>query len=159
MLRAPTVSHSHNGGWPGSASDFHAHFDWTGTDDPSARLSIPAALAAVAELHPDGWPGLMAANHDLVLAGRDLLCEALGVERPAPDEMLGSLAAVPIPPAAGSTSIFDPLTVRLRHDHGIEVPVFTWPEPPERLLRISAQIYNRIEEYERLAAVLAAEFG
>ena len=158
LILAPTISHSYNGGWPGSSSTFHSHFDWTGTDDPSARLSIPVALQTVAALHPDGWPGVMAANHELVCAGRDLLCDALGVDHPAPDEMLGSLAAVPVP-ARGSDNIFDPLTISLRHDHNIEVPVFTWPEPPDRLLRISAQRYNHIDQYEQLAQVLAAEFG
>ncbi len=159
VVKAPTISHSYNGGWPGSTSDFHAHFDWTGTDDPTARLSIPSALETVAALHPDGWPGVMAANHELVCRGRDTLCDALGIESPAPDSMIGSIAAVPVPPAAGSDNIFDPLMAALRHDHSIEVPVFTWPEPPDRLLRISAQRYNRIEDYERLAEALLVELG
>lgn len=156
---APTISHSYNGGWPGSSSHFHAHFDWTGTDDPSARLSIPAALTTMGSLHPQGWPGLMAANHELVCAGRNVLCDALAIVHPAPDDMLGSIAAVPLPPDYGSQSIFDPLTISLRHNHRIEVPVFTWPAPPQRLLRISAQHYNRLDEYVRLAEALLAELG
>ena len=44
-----------------------------------------------------GWPAVMAANHALALAGRDLVAAALGVEAPAPDAMLGSMAALPLP--------------------------------------------------------------
>ncbi len=157
VIVAPTISHSYNDGWPGSSSAFHAHFDWTGTDDPSARLSIPSAIHTVGSLHPDGWPGVMAANHELVCDGRTLICDALGIAKPAPDEMLGSIASIPIPADLGSDNIFDPLMVKLRHRHGIEVPMFAWPAPPDRLLRISAQRYNRIEDYEYLAEALVAE--
>ena len=61
-------------------------------------LSLPVAIGFMGSLLPGGWPELMAANHALALAGRDLLCAALGVEAPAPDVMLGSMAAVPLPP-------------------------------------------------------------
>ena len=36
----------------------------------------------------------------------------------------------------------------------IEVPVIPWPEPPKRLLRISAQLYIELTDYEKLAAAL-----
>jgi isopenicillin-N epimerase len=39
--------------------------------------------------------------------------------------------------------------------HGIEVPIIPWPAPPKRVLRISAQLYNSLPEYERLAEALA----
>jgi isopenicillin-N epimerase len=41
--------------------------------------------------------------------------------------------------------------------HHIEVPVIAWPRAPRRLLRISAQRYNTIGDYDRLAAALRAE--
>jgi len=34
------------------------------------------------------------------------------------------------------------------------VPIQPWPAHPSRLMRLSAQAYNEIAEYERLAAVL-----
>jgi isopenicillin-N epimerase len=157
-LAHAVISHGYNGGWPGSGSPFHARFDWIGTDDPSAWLSVPAAINTMGTLHPDGWPGVRRANHELTLAGRDRLLDALGVDPPAPNEMIGSLAAVPLPdPRHESASIFDDLTERLRHRHRIEVPVFTWPEAPHRVIRISAQLYNTTDQYERLAVALREE--
>jgi len=34
------------------------------------------------------------------------------------------------------------------------VPIFPWPAAPKRLLRISAQAYNGIEDYEKLGTAL-----
>jgi isopenicillin-N epimerase len=48
----------------------------------------------------------------------------------------------------------DPLHDVLFHEHHIEVPMLTCPAHPKRLLRISAQAYNSIDDYERLAAAL-----
>ena len=73
--------------------------------------------------------------------------------------MIGSLAAVPLPDMAAAdipriANGLDPLRGRLLREHGIEVPVFPWPTPPQRLLRISAQLYNSLPQYERLVEVL-----
>jgi isopenicillin-N epimerase len=48
----------------------------------------------------------------------------------------------------------DPLQERLLAEHAIEVPVITWPRWPRRLVRVSAQLYNSLPQYERLAAAL-----
>ena len=32
-----------------------------------------------------------------------------------------------------------------------------WPAPPRRLIRISAQLYNRLPQYSRLAEALTRE--
>jgi len=36
------------------------------------------------------------------------------------------------------------------------VPVFSWPAPPKRLLRISVQLYNSAAQYQSLANVVKA---
>jgi isopenicillin-N epimerase len=156
-------------------SPFRLEFDWTGTSDPTAYLSIPAALDFLDGLLPGGWPDVMRHNHELVVAGRQTLLNAIGGEPLAPDTMLGSLAAIelpedlrpsPTPPAADAdphaTYPADPLRDALSDQDHIEVPVFTWPHTPadtaprRRLLRISAQLYNEPADYERLASALVA---
>ena len=87
------------------------------------------------------------------------ICDALAVPIPAPDVMIGSLAAVPIAdgsPAPPTSGLYcDPLQDALREDAGIEVPILPWPAPPRRLVRISAALYDTAEDYERLARALA----
>ena len=51
----------------------------------------------------------------------------------------------------------DPLERSLFDRYRIVVPVMRWHDPPARIARISAQAYNRIEQYEALAAALRAE--
>jgi isopenicillin-N epimerase len=137
---------------------FRAEFDWTGTTDPSAILAIPAALEFLGGLRSGGWPEIMAANHALALAARDRLIDALGIGPTAPDAMIGAMAALPLP-----DDLPQDVKARLYDEHRIEVPVSTWPvdaalEPGEapraRLIRVSAQAYNDISQYERLAAAL-----
>lgn len=141
-------------------SRFLLEFDWTGTVDPTAYLSVPEAIRVLGSLMPGGWPALRARNRELALAGRRLLCEALGIAEPAPASMIGSLAAVPIadgspePPTSGLHC--DPLQDALREQAGIEVPIVAWPAAPRRLLRISAAAYNTSADYERLAVALPA---
>jgi isopenicillin-N epimerase len=141
-------------------SRFQLEFGWTGTDDPTACLSVPDALAFLGGLLPGGWPALMAANRALARRARDLLCDALAVPAPAPDAMLGSLASVPLPdgPRDAPPGPFglDPLQEALFREQRIEVPVFAWSAPPRRLLRVAAQAYNSPAQYERLASVLRA---
>lgn len=138
--------------------------DWTGTRDPSAWLAVPTALDLIGGLLPGGWPAVRLGNHDLALRGRDLLCDALRIPPPAPDAMLGCMASVPLPeePAAGRVQgvdlygdpVHDALLAR-----GIQVMVTPWPQRPEggpwrRLVRISAALYNDVDQFERLAAAL-----
>ncbi len=137
-------------------SRFRLEFDWTGTFDPTAFLSVPAALEFLGRLVPGGWDALRARNHALALEGRALLCEALAIPEPAPADMIGSLASVPIADgaSAGPPRVFDPLQDELFERHRIEVPVMPWPAPPKRLLRIAAQAYVAREDIAALAEVL-----
>lgn len=153
-VRPSNISHGANS-TRRDRSRYLVEFDWTGTFDPSAWLSVPAALHAMQNFVDAGWSEVMRRNRELALKARNLLCDALQIEHPAPDEMLGSLAALPLPDGASEwDGPCDPLQDALLFEHRIEVPLMPWPAPPKRLLRISAQLYNSIDEYERLAAAL-----
>lgn len=134
-----------------AGSTFRARFDWTGTWDPTAVLSVPAALEHMASLLPGGWPAVMAANRALALRARDILCESLRIEPPAPDEMLGAMASLVLPEISAADTLQD----RLARE-GIEVPVVAWGNPRRRIVRLSAQLYNTEDEFRRLAAKMNA---
>ncbi len=139
-------------------SRYLIEFDWVGTDDPTAVLSVPEAIRFMGRLMPGGWASVRENNHQLALRGRDVLCNALGIDPPCPDEMIGSLASLPLPDGDGrpSTSPLyaDPLQDLLLERFQIEVPVIPWPMPPKRLIRISGQVYNRDGDYEKLGHAL-----
>jgi isopenicillin-N epimerase len=155
-IRPVVISHGANA-MRSDRSRFHLEFDWPGTLDPTTWLCVADALLFMSKVVEGGWPEVMRRNHALALRARDVLCTALGIEKPAPDDMLGSMAAVPLPdgPTHVETSIAgDSLQDALFYEHNIEVPVMPWPQPPKRVLRVSAQLYNTIEDYEKLAGAL-----
>lgn len=153
-VRPSVISHAANRVRPGR-SRFLAEFDWTGTHDPTPLLAVPAALDFLGGLYPGGMDELQKRNRDLVLAARGLVAGSIGMEAPAPDEMIGSLATLPLPdgppPEPGG---IDPLQRVLFEEYGIEVMMPHWPVPGRRWIRLSAQAYNRIEDYEVLARAL-----
>lgn len=156
-VRPLVISHGANDTRSGR-SRFRAEFDWTGTADPTAVLSIPEALGFMGCLVPGGWPGLMAANRELALTASSIVADALRIEQPAPPSMIGAMAAFPLPAAYA-----EDIDVRLFREFRIEVPVTSWPvpaalgpdeRPRANLIRISAQAYNDRSQYERLAEAL-----
>jgi len=150
LIRPLTISHGANSTRT-DKSHFQLEFGWQGTGDPSAILSLPAAIGFMSSLLPGGWPEIMARNRGLALAGRKILCEAIDIAEPCPEEFIGALATIPLldaPPEAGPRLPFNeyPLQDALRIKHRIEVPIISWPAPPQRMFRISAQLYNALPQ-------------
>ena len=156
-------------------SRFRLEFDWTGTFDPSAWLTIPAAIDGLGEMLPGGWPALIENNHRLILKTRLMLAEAFHGLPPAPDEMIGTMATLKLP---GGPWPRDEVTRRISmidaamRGRRFEVPLIPWPAPwlvdwgylPddshfEILVRISAHAYNYLGQYERLASILPGFAG
>jgi isopenicillin-N epimerase len=142
---------------------FRLEFDWGGTDDPTPYLCVPDAIRFLGGLLPGGWPALMAHNRRTALAMRTRLAARLGVELPCPDDMIGTLAALPLPDAptvdAAPSAYQTALQTALVERHRVQVPIVVWPAAPRRLVRISAQVYNHVGEYDRLADALFAELA
>jgi isopenicillin-N epimerase len=157
LIHPLVISH----GWSATRSDrpkFLLEFDWPGTLDPSAILSIPAALSFLSGLFPGGLPALYAHNRALALTGRDTLCAALGTKPPCPDSMLGSLAVALFPERTPNVptpdALYNALVLR-----GIEVPIVPLPGYPSGFVRIAAQVYNSESEFVALAGALRDELG
>jgi isopenicillin-N epimerase len=144
-------------------------FDYVGTQDVSAWLTVPAALAAMEAMVGvgvevgGGWDEVRRQNRELVLRGRDLVCRALGIAPPAPDAMLGSMSTIVLPRHAEAvearlrarpTKYHDALQDELLARYRIQVPVWGLAGKPERFIRISAQLYNTVEQYDYLARAL-----
>lgn len=167
LVRPLVISHGANSSRR-DRSRFHLEFDWTGTADPTPYLCVPTAIQFMGSLLPQGWTGLMTHNRAMVLAARQRLCQGLGVLPACPEDMVGSMAVIPLPdhwlnqPMELQTTLF--------HRFRIEVPVIPWqpaceqladqsahavqPTSPRQLLRISAQLYNAPAEYEALMTAL-----
>ncbi len=148
-IRPLTISHGANSPRQ-DRSRFQLEFDWMGTDDPTAYLSVPEAIRFMGSLLPGGWTALMANNRAKAIAARNDLCDVLKVAPPCPESMIGSLATIPLPDGS-----YLELQNALIEKFKIEVPIVPFPHSPHRLVRISAQIYNTLEQYEYLGRSLS----
>ena len=157
LVRPLSISHGHS--FEGTDQEkFEYEFGWPGTQDPTAWLCIPHAIEFLGSLLDGGWQEIMDHNRELAIQGRRILCGALGTSPPVPDSMVSSIAAVEMPGEGdvGPMSLEgDPYHNFLLDEFGIQVPVFPWRHHNKRYIRISAQLYNDVEEYEFLADCLS----
>jgi isopenicillin-N epimerase len=131
----------------GFGQGFTAEFDWVGTRDPSAWLSVPAALDFHERL---GGARLRERNAALARQQATLLAQTWNTERGAPDALTGSMAAVRLPLRDEATSErAGELRQKLFDEHRIEMPVTAFGGG--LWARISAHAYNRPGDYARLA--------
>ena len=144
-LHPPVIS------W-GLDQGFTTSFDLPGTRDPSAHLAAPAAVAL---RHEWGVDAVHLHNHGLAWRAARFLADRWETEFATPERMIGTMATVPLPARLGSTrDDAQRLRDALLFDDGIEVQVHAYRD---RLhTRISAQVYNDMNDVERLAAAVLA---
>ncbi len=139
-LHPPVISHGYGQGMT-------REFDWVGTRDMAPWLALPTALDFTAEI----GPGRIAAHNRALLAEAVALIERRwGTQAGVGPSQRGFMAAIQMPRAGAAT----PERAIALHDHlfdryGIEVPVFVFGGA--LWTRISAQIYNELDDYRRLA--------
>jgi len=136
---------------------FHAEFDWVGTYDPTAYVCIPAALDFIESL--GGLDRIRRHNEALARYGLRVVSEALGTTPPIPadpPDFFSSMAMIALP--EGVPIAVHPDTQMLMNglyeQHGIEMPFTAFDGVG--YARISAQVYNKPSDYDRLAEVLPA---
>ena len=139
-----------------------------GTVDSSAWLSVPAVLELFESL---GWEAVRARNGALAAYGQQVIADAVGtdlrgISGPGADDGTGtgtgdvrgaygvglSMRLVPLDAVRPELKAADALRDRLADEFGIETVINVWGG--RAMLRLSAQLYNRESEYERLATVL-----
>jgi isopenicillin-N epimerase len=127
-----------------------------GTIDSTGWLAVPAALELFEAL---GWGAVRQRNAALAAYGQQVVAEAIGADvRGMPggasgvDEVGLSMRLVPLDPVAASLQAADALRDRIADDFGIETVINVWGG--RALLRVSSQLYNCEDEYERLGTVL-----
>jgi isopenicillin-N epimerase len=147
-IRPLVISHGANSARR-DRSFFHLEFDWTGTTDPTAYLCVGTAIQFLESLFPDGWTALMAQNQAMILSARSRLCQTLEIVPPCPESLIGSMISLSLPPGSAQA-----LQTALFQRFKIEVPIIPWKTAGDRLIRISAQVYNTQAEYEQLADAL-----
>jgi isopenicillin-N epimerase len=123
--------------------------EWTGTRDPAAYLSVPAAIQFQAE---HDWPGVRAECHELLREARRRIEELTGLPGICPDypEWYVQMAAFP-PPACDTAT----LQRRLYDEYRAEVPVIDWNG--RQFVRVSVQGYNTPGDIEALIAAFGAQ--
>jgi isopenicillin-N epimerase len=143
LLRPLVVSWGWQALDPGP-SPFQDYFTWTGTDDPSAYLSVPAAIAFQAE---HDWPRVRAACHELAVAARERIAALTSLPPvcPATADCWAQMCVAPLPTAGLSR---DELKRRLWKDYAVEVPIVEWQD--QRFVRVSVQAYNSPRDVDRL---------
>jgi isopenicillin-N epimerase len=144
-LHPVTISHGYGQG-------FLAEFDWTGTRDMSAWLALPAALDFHARL---GGAALRARNRALAAEAAQLLAGRLATETGVGNAAPNAMAVVRLP-LAGPVTAARALALRERLlAAGTDAPVHALDGAA--WLRISAQAYNTLEDFVRLADLLTRE--
>ena len=154
QIRPLVISHGANR-QNSARSRFRLEFDWLGTVDPTPYLCIPEAIQVWSWLFPGGWDAAIQRNHDLILRARSRWLQSFGGSPPCPSDMIGSMTTFLLPEAVLPSDSAQQVQQRLLEEFQIEVPVIEWFSPPQRLIRMSAQVYNQWRDYEALIDALS----
>ena len=149
-IRPLVTSHGANDPNP-DKSAFQKTFAWIGTRDTTPWSTPKIAFETMSGFHRDGLKGLIEDNKRLVRYGYKLLLDALGQKPHAPDNMLGMMATVILPPGDA-----EKLRAELRQQDNFVTQLWKTSASIStgRALRLSAQAYNTPAQFERLVIAL-----
>jgi isopenicillin-N epimerase len=140
-------------GWesdtPGE-SRFVDYFEWTGTQDFSSYLAVPAAIAFQ---NSNDWVSIQKSCHYLAKSFSEIFSSKFNVNSLfISDEWFAQMVGIILPDKP------DPLIIKntLYEKYRIEVPVYSWNNLT--ILRVSVQTYNSWSDLEHLYDALVTIF-
>ncbi len=124
-------------------SQFVDYLSYTGTKDPAASLTIPAAIRFMQEYD---WEQVRLECHQRLRAALARICDLVNLPPvyPLASDLYVQMGAAPLPPAT-DTSV---LKQRLYDEFRVEVPLIEWNG--RKFVRVSIQGYNTDEDVEAL---------
>lgn len=148
-IRPLVLSHGANDPDP-SRSMYQKTFGWIGTRDTTPWSTPKVAFETLSIFHKNGLWGLVEDNKRLVRYGYKLILDSLNRKPHAPDNMLGMMTTIILPPGDA-----DALKAALRKDNFVTQ---LWKTSASiasgRAIRLSAQAYTTPEQFERLVVSL-----
>ena len=123
------------------------YFTWTGTRDPAAFLSIPAAIAFMEKYH---WDEVRQQCHTLLRQAIHRICNLTGMDPlyPLDSDFYAQMGIAPLPPVTDLAA----LGKRLYEEYHIVMPIIQWKG--RLVARISVQGYTSQADIDVLLRVL-----
>jgi isopenicillin-N epimerase len=167
------ISHGFNSAVPGRTR-FRQMADFVGSVDYTGFMVMPMCLDVLGGFVPgdgggDGLGGVRGLQNDLRAQAVAILGDRLGGlgggRTIGPGHALGAMAAITLPGGSVPTVLdplrpFDPIHYRLREKWKIQVPAYWLAKTDgtrQRVLRLTAAVYNTVEQFEYLAEALVSE--
>jgi isopenicillin-N epimerase len=146
LLDPLVVSWGYESEQPGP-SRFIDYHEWQGTRDPSAFLSVPAAIDFQADYD---WVEVRKHCHEMAAITRSQIDELTGLAPICPDspEWFAQMFMARLPQGVD----LEALQKRLYENHHIEAPAFSWNE--QNFIRVSFQGYNSLMDGQKLVNAL-----
>ncbi|MEZ4908253.1 MAG: aminotransferase class V-fold PLP-dependent enzyme [Saprospiraceae bacterium] len=132
-------------------------FIWDGTNDFSPFLCIEDSIEYMKNLFPGGWEEIMKHNSNLIIEAGNHIVKKLDLDFNISENYRASILSLPLNIKYIKPQKFNqklPIQETLFNKYKIEVPIVKYPGTNDLYIRISAQIYNSIEQYEYLAESL-----
>jgi isopenicillin-N epimerase len=129
-----------------TGSRFIDILQWTGTKDPTAALTVPAAVQFMRD---NNWDEVRNKCHDLLRQGIEQICNLVNMPPlyPLDLDFYSQMGIAPLP-----LSSLAMLKSRLYDEYKIEVPLIQWQD--KQFVRISVQGYNSREDIDALLNAL-----
>lgn len=149
LLQAPVISWGYTPVDNGHAAYtgttvLERHFQWQGTRDISAYLSVPAAIS-FQQRH--NWTQVQQRCHTLAVDTLRRVCAHTGLAPVSSDADFGQMVVIPVPPMDAQA-----LGKRLLNEHCIEIPVTVHQN--RLFVRLSVQGYNTQDDMDALVRAL-----